>query len=486
MTPKKKKPAVRKKTRVEEKKETLFDDSLFVGKRFKNAPLVVIAGRPNVGKSTLFNRFMNRRVAIVDPTPGVTRDPVEADALILGKPVRLMDTGGYKIDRESGTKEAELDALVVEKSLSMIKKADKIVLLLEAGKITGEDEEIIHILRPFKEKIVVGVNKCEGGTGEDVSWNYLKFGFEKIFFISASHGDHISEFAQEIILNLDFSKVEIEDEKEPIKIAILGKPNVGKSTLSNRLTHSQNSIVSDYAGTTRDTVEGSFAFAEHFFRVLDTAGIRRKSRVKENVEYYSVNRAIKTLDKTDIVFLLIDAEEGLSEQDKKICSLAFERGRGIIFVLNKWDTQEKGRKVIRETEEFMRIMFGQMKFAPILPISALTGDGIKNLLLTSIEVYNQLTKSVETSALNRALSDWLLRYPPPATKAIHFKVRYMTQTGVNPVSFRIFCTSPENVPDSYVTYLKNRIREDLGFDKIPVSVELKASRKKWENRFDGQ
>jgi len=455
------------------------------GKLYTNLPLVVIAGRPNVGKSTLFNRFMRRRLAIVDPTPGVTRDPVEATAFIAGKPVHLVDTGGYKIDREIGTKEAEMDELVVEKTLSMIKKADRIVLLLEAGKITGEDEEFIDLLRPYQDKVVTAVNKCEGGNGKDVSWNYLKYGFRELMFISADHGDHISDFAEKIVAGLDFSNVkEGSEEDRPIRIAIMGKPNVGKSTLSNRLTHSENSIVSDYAGTTRDVVEGEFTYAGHAFEVLDTAGIRRRAKVHENVEYYSVNRAIKTLDQCDVVFLMIDAQQGLAEQDKKICSLAFERGRAIIFILNKWDTQDQSRKTLRETTEYIKIMFGQMNWAPILPLSALNGEGIKDLMNKAIELYGQLVRKVETSALNKALADWLFHYPPPATKAIHFKVRYMTQTSVNPVAFRIFCTSPDNVPESYVTYLKNQIRKDLGFDQIPVTLELKASRKKWEKRFE--
>lgn len=466
--------------------ENATDELTFTkDKVYLNLPLVVIAGRPNVGKSTLFNRFMRRRLAIVDPTPGVTRDPVESTAFIFGKPVHLVDTGGYKIDREIGTKEAEMDELVVEKTLEMIKKADRIVLLLEAGKITGEDEEFIDLLRPYQDKVVTAVNKCEGGTGEDVSWNYLQYGFKNLMFISAAHGDHITEFAEKIVDGLDFSKVvEGTDEDRPIRIAIMGKPNVGKSTLSNRLTHTQNSIVSDYAGTTRDVVEGSFKYANRDFEVLDTAGIRRKSKVHENVEYYSVNRAIKTLDQCDLVFLMIDAQEGLAEQDKKICSLAYERGRGIIFILNKWDTQDQSKKTLRETTEYIRIMFGQMNWAPILPLSALNGDGIKDLMNKALELYGQLTRKVGTSALNTALQDWLFHYPPPATKAIHFKVRYMTQTSTNPVSFKIFCTSPDNIPDSYVTYLKNQIRKDLGFDQIPVTLEMKASRKKWENRFN--
>lgn len=457
----------------------------FRDKTYINLPLVVIAGRPNVGKSTLFNRFMRRRLAIVDPTPGVTRDPVEAVAFINDKPVHLMDTGGFKLDRDIGTMEAVMDELVVEKTLSMLKKADVILLLMEAGKITGEDEEFIQILRPYWDKVIVAINKCEGGKGEEIAWNYLQYGFKELLFISADHGDHISDLAEKLTSRLDFSQVQEGTEEDiPIKIAIMGKPNTGKSTLSNRLTHTENSIVSDYAGTTRDVVEGEFTYAGRKFEVLDTAGIRRRAKVKENVEYYSVNRAIKTLDECDIVFLMIDSQYGLAEQDKKICSLAYERGRGIIFVLNKWDTQDQSRKTLRATIDYINTMFGQMNWAPILPLSALNGTGIKDLLNKTIEIYKQLTKKVETSAINRALDDWLFKYPPPATKAIHFKIRYMTQTSANPVSFRLFATSPDNVPESYVTYLKNRIREDLGFDQIPVQLEMKASRKRWENRFD--
>lgn len=454
-------------------------------KQYEGLPLLVIAGRPNVGKSTLFNRFMQRRLAIVDPTPGVTRDPVEGTAMINGKPVHIVDTGGYKLQRDEGTMEAVLDELVVERSLEMIEKADVILLLLEAGQITGEDEEFIIQLRPHWNKVIAAVNKTEGGKNESVSWNYAQFGFKNLFFISAEHGDNIADLSKCLVSKLDFSNVrEITEEEIPIRIALMGKPNTGKSTLSNRLTHSNASIVSDYAGTTRDTVEGGFSYGGKNFIVLDTAGIRRKARVHENVEYYSVNRAIKTLDRCDIVFLMIDAQEGLSEQDKKICSLAFERGRGIIFILNKWDTQEQDRKTFRKTREWINIMFGQMEYAPILPLSALNGTGIKDLLNEAIEIYKQLNHKVETAALNMALKDWLFKYPPPASKTAHFKIRYMTQKSTNPVNFLIFATRPEVVPESYITFLKNRIREDLGFDKIPVQLEMKASRQKWEDRFD--
>ena len=477
---KKKKPDF---SRPKEEQQETSQDGFSKEVEYEGLPLVVIAGRPNVGKSTLFNRFLHRRIAITTDQPGVTRDPVEATAFLNDKPVHLVDTGGYKLTRDIGTKEAELDDYVVERSLDMIDRADVVVLLLDATEITGEDEEFILKMRPYMNKLIAAVNKTEGGRNEAEAWNYAKYGFEQLIFISAEHGDRISELTDMIVDRCDFSNVRELSADRPIKIAIMGKPNTGKSTLSNRLTHSEKSIVCDYAGTTRDVVEGNFAYGGKSFHVLDTAGIRRKARVHDDVEYYSVNRAIKTLDECDIVFLLIDAVEGLAEQDKKICSLAFERGRGIIFVLNKWDLREdQGNKAVKAVREWINIMFGQMDFAPILPLSALEGKGIKDLLNTAIEMYEQLTRKIGTASLNNALQDWLERYPPPASKTAHFKIRYMTQASVNPVNFVIFATRPEVVPEPYVTYLKNRIREDLGYDHIPVQVEFKASRQKWEDR----
>ena len=480
MANKKRKPDFSK---PKEEQQTVSQDGFSKEVEYEGLPLVVIAGRPNVGKSTLFNRFLHRRIAITNDQPGVTRDPVEATAFLNDKPVHLVDTGGYKLTRDIGTKEAELDDYVVERSLDMIDRADVVVLLLDATEITGEDEEFILKMRPYTHKLIAAVNKTEGGRNEAEAWNYAKYGFENLIFISAEHGDRIGELTDMIVDRCDFSNVRELSADRPIKIAILGKPNTGKSTLSNRLTHSEKSIVCDYAGTTRDVVEGDFTYGGKSFHVLDTAGIRRKAKVLDDVEYYSVNRAIKTLDECDIVFLMIDAVEGLAEQDKKICSLAFERGRGIIFVLNKWDLrEEQGNKAVKQVREWINIMFGQMDFAPILPLSALEGKGIKDLLNTAIDMYGQLTRKIGTASLNNALQDWLERYPPPASKTAHFKIRYMTQASVNPVNFVIFATRPEVVPEPYVTYLKNRIREDLGYDHIPVQVEFKASRQKWEDR----
>jgi GTP-binding protein len=451
-------------------------------KSWRNLPLIVIVVRPNVGKSTLFNRFLRRRRAITDPTPGVTRDPIESTAFIAGKPVRIMDTGGFKLDREPGTESAVMDELVVEKTLGALKKADEILLLLEAGPATAEDEEFIALLRPYWDRLIVAVNKTEGGRRESDAWNFLQYGFPEVHFVSAEHGDNITELAEALVARLDFSRVEEGEEKRRIRVAIVGKPNTGKSTLSNRLTGTQASIVSDIAGTTRDVVEGNFTWKGIDFQVLDTAGIRRKSRVKEDIEYYSVNRAIKTLKHADVVIHMIDAAEGLADQDKKIIAHACSEGLGVIFVLNKWDTMDQDPKTLKKAVRDMRVMFGQMEYAPVLTLSALRGTGISELLSTAARLYGQLSNKVETSALNLALADWVQASPPPQGRVNKFKIRYIVQTQSNPVKFMVFASRPEAVTDSYIAYIRNRIRKDLGFEEIPVVVEVKGSRRKWEER----
>ncbi len=442
-------------------------------KKYRNLPLVALAGRPNVGKSTLFNRFLHKRRAITDPTPGVTRDPVEEDAFIAGYPLRLVDTGGFKLDQEG------FDALVVEKTLTTLRRADLIVLLLEAGDPTPEDEQFIEFLRPWRDKLLVAVNKTEGGRRESAAWNFMSYGFDSLHLISAEHGDNIAELGEAIVGRLDFTGVEeaSDDGRAEIRIALLGKPNTGKSTLANRLIGEDASIVSDVPGTTRDVVEGLFSFKKRAFRVLDTAGIRRKNRVTENIEYYSVNRSIKTLDECDLVFLMIDQGEGLTDQDKKIAALAHDKGRGVILVLNKWDQAPKVKNAFEAARDRIRWLFGQMEYAPVIPISAMNGEGVDALLDTASRMYAQLSRSVDTGPLNQALERWLEEYPPPIGPQTRFKIRYATQVSANPVRFVFFASRPEAVSDSYVAYLRNKIRKDLGFSLIPISIEIRGSRK---------
>ncbi|MDR1909067.1 MAG: ribosome biogenesis GTPase Der [Spirochaetaceae bacterium] len=454
---------------------------------YRNLPVVALAGRPNVGKSTLFNRLLRRRRAITDPTPGVTRDPVAADAFIAGKPLRLIDTGGFKLERGGGKRKSagrdidaqeagELDDLVLEKTRQTLKEADLIVLILDAGEITSEDEEFIAFLRPYQDRLLVAVNKTEGGRRETEAWNLLSYGFGEVMMISAEHGDNVGRLEEAIVSRLDFSGVEARED-EAVKVALLGKPNTGKSTLANRLTGSEASIVSDTPGTTRDVVEGRFRHRDREFRILDTAGIRRKSKVTEDVEYYSVNRAIGSIEDADIVFLLIDAQEGLSEQDKKIAALVTDKGRGIILVLNKWDTMPQVKNAFTAVSDRIHFFFGKLEFAPILAISASDGTGLTELLNTAGRIYAQLTRRVDTAALNQALQKWVEEYPPPVGPGSRFKVRYAVQVSDNPVKFLFFVSRIQAVTEAYVSYLRNRIRRDLGFSLVPVEIELRTTRK---------
>lgn len=452
-------------------------------KQYDNIPLIAIVGRPNVGKSTLFNRFLHKRRSITDPTPGVTRDPVEAQALVDGKPVRLIDTGGFKLTRSGDKEEDIIDELVKEKTIEALKKADRILLLLDAGLTTPEDEEFIQFLRPYFGKLITAINKTEGGRLTAEASNYYKYGFKSLTFISAEHGDNISELAALLVANLDFSKVKETAKDDSIRITLVGKPNTGKSTLSNYLTDSSQSIISNVPGTTRDIVEGEFVYKNKRFVIQDTAGIRRKAKIKEDIEYYSVVRSIKSMDNADIVFHLIDAQEGLTEQDKKIIEQAANRGLGVIFVLNKWDLMEQTKKAFNMEEENIKVMFGKMEYAPVVAISANTGSGVKELLQTAIKMFNQLNKKIETSALNLALKDWLQAAPPPQGRRNSFTFKYMLQTNIRPVEFLLFANRPDAVTASYLRYIQNRIRKDLGFEMIPILLTVKGSRKRWEERL---
>jgi GTP-binding protein len=444
-----------------------------------------------VGKSTLFNRLLHIRRAITDPTPGVTRDSVAMDVFINGKPLRLVDTGGFKLDRRAdGGRDVPddiLDDLVMEKTLETIERADLILLILEAGEFKAEDEEFIGLLRPYQNRLLAVVNKTEGGRRENESWNILSYGFDQVLMVSAEHGDNMGDLEDAITARLDFSGVERDDSAaRPIRSASVGKPNTGKSTLSNRLTASAASIVSGVPGTTRDVVEGAFSYKNRVFQVLDTAGIRRKSRVTENIEYYSVNRAVKAMDDADIVFLMIDAQEGLSDQDKKIAALADERGRGIIMVLNKWDTMPDVKNTFTAVQDRIRFLFGQMEYAPIMPVSARDGTGLDALLNVTIRMYSQLNRHTDTGALNQALERWLLESPPPVGPQTRFKLKYAVQVSQNPIRFIFFASRPKAVEESYVRYLKNKIRRDLGYSLIPLGIEIRSSAKREPDRKAGR
>lgn len=441
----------------------------------KKLPLIAIIGRPNVGKSTLFNRLIRKRRAITDPTPGVTRDPIFENWEVDGYPVVLADTGGVKFEHEG------LDALVAEKSYAVLANADVILLLLDVTEVTPEDETLIEALREYSSKIILVVNKVDSPARDDLVWEFHSFGLPRVLGISSTHGLGVGELEEEIADLVDFSgcKRTYDDggeENRIIKIAVMGKPNTGKSTLTNQLTGTESSIVSEIPGTTRDVVIGDFSYRGTSYQILDTAGIRKKKKVGENIEFYSVNRAIKTIDEADIILMMIDSVEGLSEQDKKIASLIVQKGKGIILVLNKWDKIKHIPNQLEAVKDRTRFLFPILGFAPLIPISAMTGEGVEDLLNMVWGVWKQLNRRIDTGPFNQAIKKWLEEYQIPRGSNTYYKILYGTQTSQHPVQFLLFVNHKKGFPKGYVQYVTNKIRKDLGFPSVPVEIYLRERR----------
>ncbi len=446
---------------------------------------VAILGRPNVGKSTLFNALLGRRRAITHSTPGVTRDPVEAECAMGGSRVLLIDTGGYSTGGEA------LDNEVRLRALRTARESDLILLVIDAAESSPLDEEFIRIMRPFSSKLLLVVNKVDTPDRETLVWNAHVHGFPNVLGVSAAHArslERLKETAASMMEGLAArdatpapgppaaARPARPPGADAIRVAIVGKPNTGKSSLANRLTGSEGSIVSPIPGTTRDVVEGIFQHDGKTFRILDTAGIRRKSRVKDPIEYYSVNRAIESIAHANLVFLTIDAREGIVDQDKKIAAQAVKEGRGIVVVLGKWDLLKDTPGLREEASENVRFQFPVIGFAPIVPVSALTGYGMHGLLDTAQEVWRQLHLRVGTGKLNQALESWVEHYRLPV-RGKNYKIRFVTQVSANPVRFVAFVNRLAGFPKGYGQYLENCIRRDLGFTMVPVSIEFTQSKK---------
>jgi GTPase len=452
-------------------------------------PLIAIAGRPNVGKSTLFNRLIRKRRAITDPTPGVTRDPIFEEWEIEGHRVRLADTGGLR------PRQSAMDSLVAEKSYSVLAEADIILLMLDVTEVTPEDEILMENLRAAAPRVMLVVNKVDNPAREEQLWNFYTYGFTPVYGISSAHGLGIGELEEALLQRLrDGGLVSGEDVSEPdeeavaeeeteggerrlIRLAVMGKPNTGKSTLANRLSGTESSIVSDIPGTTRDVIVGSFSFKGTDFKVLDTAGLRKKKRVGENIEFYSFNRAVQTIDEADIVLMMIDSAEGLSEQDKKIANLVVEKGKGVVLVLNKWDLIQHIPNQLEAVKNRTRFLFPILAFAPLVPLSAKTGQGLEKVLHTVWGVWKQLNKRVETAKFNQHLSRWLEEYQIPRGKNTYYKIFYGTQTSAHPVQFLLFVNHIKGFPKTYLQYITNCIRKELGFSSVPVEIHLRERRR---------
>jgi len=448
----------------------------------KRLPRVVIAGRPNVGKSTLFNRLYGRRRAITDPTPGVTRDAIAERCSIAGIPVSLVDTGGVKAEYEDS-----FDDIVAERSLSSLDDADLILFLVELGEITAEDQLLVDALRDKTDRVILVVNKADTPEKDYQASEFYSMGLGDPIPVSAAHGRNMDVLAEivreklESVVERLAAEAGVAEEAESgpteLVLALVGKPNVGKSTLANRLSGEEYSLVSDIAGTTRDTIIGNAEHKGRRLKIVDTAGIRRKARVAENVEYYSVNRAIRAMFEADVTLLLIDVEEGLSEQDKKITAQAVKKGRTVIMALNKWDEKVPDRVKLRKAVDKIRFQFPVLDWAPVTPISALKGYGIPELLDVILKADRQQSRRVDTSELNRAVAEWVDLTPPPTKKGRPFKVRYVTQVSVKPVRFVAFVNRKSGFPDSYRRFLVNQIRREFGFTLVPVDLELSEGKK---------
>ena len=461
----------------------------------RNLPRVAILGRRNVGKSTLFNALIGRRRSITHADPGVTRDTVEVECALGGGRVRLIDTGGYASDAR------DLDSVVAGRSLAAARSSDLLLLVVDVLETTPQDQEFFRLMRPFSDKVLLVVNKVDTPDRDGLVWNAHAHGFERVIGVSAAHGRSVDRLRETVAALLeeqlqeplgsggaarrsappDEPAGEAPDYGGEVRIAVLGKPNTGKSSLANRLLGEERSIVSPVPGTTRDVVEGTFTHRGRRLRILDTAGIRRKAKVTDPVEYYSVNRAIESIGRADIVVLMFDASTGIVDQDKKIAAQAVKEGRGIILAPGKWDLRKDTAAVRESVRDMIRFQFPVLAFAPIVPISSLTGYGVRALLDSAVSQWSQLHRRVGTGRLNQALESWMTHYKLPV-RGKNYKIRFMTQVGTNPVRFVAFVNRMAGFPEGYSQYLENCIRRDLGFDLVPVTVEFRQSSKASRSR----
>lgn len=441
---------------------------------------VVIVGKPNVGKSTLFNRLYGRRRTITDPTAGVTRDVIEERCVLAGIPVYLVDTGGIRADFLG-----DFDEEVTSSAISSVDSADLILFVLELGELTAEDYLIAQKVRSRASRVILVVNKVDTRQKEYLAGEFYSMGFGEPFAVSAEHGRNfdllLKQIAERLVCTERLEAAGKAEEnvlgREGLVVALVGKPNTGKSTLFNRLSGGEHSLVSELAGTTRDTVVSTMEYKGRCLRLIDTAGMRRKSRVAGNVEYYSVNRTIAAMLSTDVTVLLIDASEGLSEQDKKIAGQAVKKGCAMVMAINRWDERVPDRARFKKVQDEIRFKFPVLSWVPITPISALKGYGIDKLLNIVIKIDEQRRRRVETSKLNRALGKWLNLTPVPTGTRRPYRVKYITQVSVRPVQFIGFVNRKNGFPEAYRRFLVNQIRREFGFDLIPVELELREGKR---------
>ncbi len=431
-------------------------------------PIVAIVGRPNVGKSTLFNRLTHTKLAIVEDTPGVTRDRLYQDAEWNGKSFTLIDTGGI----EMASQDSMLN-LVKKQAQVAIEEAD-LILFIADGKtgITIDDEEVAQMLRKTKKPVLLVVNKIENYDHPEQIYDFYQLGLGEPFAISASHGMNTGDLLDAVTELL--GDVE-EDDYDPdvIKIAVVGRPNVGKSSLTNAILGKERSIVSDIPGTTRDAIDSPFSIDGQDYVIIDTAGMRRKNKILDTTERYSVIRSLRSVDRADVVLMVINAEEGLLEQDKRIVGYAHEQGKGIVLVVNKWDLIEKDDKTYTTFEKKIRSELLFLQYAPMIFVSAQTKQRVNKIIEVVNFVAEQQNLRISTSVLNEIIRDAVQLNPAPTDKGRRLKILYATQSGVKPPTFVLFVNEPEIMHFSYERYLENKIRENFGFEGTSIKFVVK-------------
>ncbi len=433
-------------------------------------PIVAIVGRPNVGKSTLFNSIGKKRVSIVDDMPGVTRDRIYLDAEWLNHTFTMVDTGGIEFDESDHI----LRSMRGQAQIA-IEEADVILFLVDgrAG-LTTADEEIAKMLRKAHKPVILGVNKIDSPQRQMDIYEFYQLGLGEPIPLSASNAMNLGDLLDAIVAAFPENEEEEKDEDE-IAIAVIGRPNVGKSSLVNKLLGEERVIVSDVAGTTRDAIDTHFVRDGQKYLLIDTAGMRRRGKINEPVERYSVMRSLRAIDRADVVLMMINAAEGITEQDKKIAGYAHESGKGSVIVVNKWDIypDKDDKSTLKFTDE-LREQLGFLQYAPVLYASALTGQRVGRVTELVKYVAEQQTMRVKTSILNELIRDAMSVNPPPMHRGRQLKILFMTQVDVHPPKFIVFVNDPELMHFSYLRFLENRLREQFGFEGTPIKLIVRA------------
>ena len=429
-------------------------------------PTIALVGRPNVGKSTIFNRLVGRKQAIIEDTPGVTRDRIYGVGTYKDYKFNVIDTGGIDLSSDMFNKEIKMQAEIA------INEADTVIFVVDGKEgITANDLEVRDILRKSNKKVIVAINKIDNKIAQDNIYDFYELGFDYYISISGSHNIGIMDLLDEAVKDFEVKDDTYSD--DILKFCVIGRPNVGKSSLVNALLNEERVIVSDVAGTTRDTVDTEFTYDKQKFVVIDTAGMRKKGKVYESIEKYSLLRSMKAIDRSDVCLVVINAEEGIIEHDKHIASYALEAGKAMVLVVNKWDVIDNKDEAIKEYKQKMRAEFQFLSYVPIVFLSAKTKKRLHTLMPEVIKVNNNATKEIKTSVLNDVITDAVAKQAPPSYKGKRLKIYFTSQTGIKPPKFTFNVNNKNLVHFSYERYLENNIRSNFDLEGVPIVLQFK-------------